>query len=297
VAKQGFRCVADGVSACGPSRPDFPETVIDSAKGWQSLNLAELWRFRELLWILAMRDLKTRYRQSMLGAAWMVIQPLLTLVVFTLFFRAVGGVPTSTSQIPYALSILSTILAWGLFSTSLSHAANSLPANAGLITKVYCPRLIFPLCCVITPIADFCIGLVVLAVAMGYYRIAPSWPILLLPCFMAMAAMCGLSVGLWLSSLSVRQRDFRFGIPTLLQVWFFASPVVYDVRAMVPDWAVRYYSLNPMVGILEGFRWSILGADTFSWALLGYSVPTFFALLVAGLFYFRKAESEMADFV
>ena len=270
--------------------------VIQRERGFKAVDLGELWQYRGLIWQLAARDLKTRYRQSLMGIAWSLMQPLFTLAVFVVFFNFLGHTPT-TSGVPYVVSLLCGIVLWNFFATVLTSTANSLPDNVHLITKVYCPRLVFPLSTVIVGLVDLAISLVVLVALLVSYRIPPGVQLVLLPVFAAMATFVALTVGLWMAALSVRWRDIRFMITALLQVGFFASPVVYETSAMVPPRLRIFYNLNPMAGVLDGFRWSLVGSTGFHWATLVISGPTTLVFLVLALYLFRRVERTLPDYL
>lgn len=284
----------DGETAAVPSVR--MHTVIERESGFRPVDLRELWRYRELVWLLAARDLKTRYRQSLLGIAWSLMQPVFTLVVFVVFFHFLGQTPT-VSGVPYVVSLLCGIVLWNFFSTVLSSTANSLPGNVHLITKVYCPRLVFPLSTVIVGLVDLAVSLAVLAAVLAFYRVVPSAALLLLPGFVAVATVVALAVGLWFAALSVRWRDVRFTIPVLLQMGFFASPVVYETSAMIPERLRMLYHVNPMAGVLDGFRWSLLGGTEFGWTMFAVSGPLSVALLVVALYLFRRVERTLPDYL
>jgi lipopolysaccharide transport system permease protein len=287
---------ADG-SATGAA----PEvTRIRPGTGWRALDLRELWRYRELLWFLAARDVKLRYKQTVLGAAWAVIQPLFTMIVFSVFFGRLGGIPSD--GVPYPLFALCALLPWQLFAYALTQSSNSVVAEQRLITKVYFPRLIVPLSSVLSGLADFAVAFVLLLLMIAYYALAgdyqgsPGWALLTVPLFVLLAVATALAVGLWLAALNVLYRDFRYTIPFLTQFWMFASPVAYP-SSLVPERWRPLYGLNPMAGVIEGFRWAILGKTDPSWGLLGVSVAAVALLLVGGLFYFRRMERTFADVV
>ncbi len=280
-------------AAAAPAAPPV-HTVIQRESGWRLVDLKELWHYRELVWLLASRDLKSRYRQSLLGVAWSLMQPLFTLAVFLVFFTLLGQSP-AVSGVPYVVSLLCGIILWNFFSGVLNATANSLPGNVHLITKVYCPRLVFPLATVIVGLADLAVSVVVLAAVLVYYRIAPGVALLLLPGFVVMAALAALAVGLLMAALSVRWRDIRFTIPVLLQAGFFASPVTYETPAMIPERFRTLYFLNPVAGVLEGFRWSLTGGDGFGWTMFAVSGPLTIVLLLMALCLFRRVERTLPD--
>lgn len=256
----------------------------------------DLWRYRELFQVLAGRDIAVRYKQTVIGVAWALIRPFLTMVVFTVIFGRVAKLP-SEGNAPYALMVFAGMLPWQFFSTALSEASNSLVANANLVAKVYFPRLIVPTATVMVAFVDFLISFVILVGMMIYYQYAPSWQILLLPVFVAVAFLASLGPGLWIASLNVKYRDFRYVIPFLVQFGLYVSPVGFS-SSLVPEKWRLLYSLNPMVGVIDGFRWCILGGDSIlNWNTFGMSlaVTTFFLWL--GIHQFRKMEKTFADLI
>ncbi len=273
---------------------NLPTFSIEPPKGWASIGLRELWEYRELLYFLIWRDVKVRYKQTALGAAWAVIQPFFMMVVFSLFFGKLAGIPSD--GIPYPVFAFCGLLPWQLFAHSLTESSNSLVANERLITKVYFPRLVVPIAAVLGGMVDFAIAFVILLLMMLYFGIVPGWQIVMLPGFILLAVMTALSVGLWLSALNVKYRDVRYTINFMIQFWLFATPVAYP-SSLIPEQWRWLYGLNPMAGVVEGFRWALLGKTDPPGALLAVSVTVVILLLVGGLFYFRKMEQEFADVV
>lgn len=267
------------------------KVTLRPRRGWQPLDLAELWRYRGLLWILAMRDIKVRYKQTALGAAWAIIQPLFTMVVFTMISR-LGRL--STDGIPAPLFYYAGMLPWLLFSNSINSAGNSLVGNQNLITKVYFPRLVIPIASVVTSLIDFAVAFVMLVGLMAWYRIAPGPQIILLPVFVLLAFTAALAVGLWFSALNVEFRDVRYVVPFMTQFWLFCTPVLYASSAVSTPWKRLFLGINPMSGVVEGFRWCTLGQPQLG-PMLGISVGTIGVLLVGSLFYFRRVEQTFAD--
>jgi lipopolysaccharide transport system permease protein len=267
---------------------------IRPSSGWRALDLRELWRYRELLWFLALRDIQLRYKQTALGVAWAVIQPLFTMVVFTIFFGRLAKVPSD--GIPYPLFALVALLPWQLFAYALTQSSNSLVNEQRLITKVYFPRLIVPLASVISGVADFAVAFVLVLGMMAWYAVAPSWNMLAVPLLVLFALATALAVGLWLAALNVQYRDVKYLIPFLTQIWMFASPVAYP-SSLVPEAYRPIYGLNPMAGVIEGFRWALLGLGEPPTALVAVSFLTVAALLVGGMYYFRRLERQFADIV
>lgn len=274
-----------------------PSIRIAPTKGWQVLNLRQLWEFRELLTILVWRDLKVRYKQTVLGAAWAILQPFLTMVVFSIFFGKLAGLGNKLpGDLPYPVWAYCALLPWQLFAYALNECGNSLVANRGLITKVYFPRLVIPLSAVIAGLADFAIAFVVLLGMMAWFGVTPSLlPLATLPFFLLFALAAALSVGLWLSALNVEYRDVRYTIPFLTQFWLFLTPIAYP-STLVPSTLRPLYGLNPMAGVVEGFRWALLGT-TPPGPMLWVSISTVVLLLIGGLMYFRRMERTFADVV
>jgi lipopolysaccharide transport system permease protein len=261
--------------------------------GWIAVDFGELWQYRELLVFQALRDIKVRYKQTALGAAWAILQPVLTMVVFSIFFGRLAGVPSD--GVPYPIFAFSALLPWQLFAFALTQSSNSLVDNASVLTKVYFPRLIVPLGSVLAGLVDFGIASVVLVGMMLYYGIVPGWAAMTLPLFTLLALAAAVAVGLWLSALNVKYRDVRYTIPFLTQFWLFITPVAYSTNLVPANWQLLY-SINPMVGVVDGFRWALLG-KTPPGPMLLVSVAATALLLVGGLFYFRRMERTFADIV
>jgi lipopolysaccharide transport system permease protein len=271
----------------------LPTFSIDPPSGWTSIGFRELWEYRELLYFLTLRDVKVRYKQTALGAAWAIIQPLFMMLVFSLFFGRLAKMPSD--GIPYPVFTFCALLPWQLFAHALTESSNSLVANERLITKVYFPRLIVPLAAVLGGLVDFAVAFVLLLVMMFYYGIVPTLAIVTLPAFILLAILTALGVGLWLSALNVKYRDVRYTINFLIQFWMFATPVAYP-SSIVPERWRALYGLNPMAGVVEGFRWALLGKQP-PGAMLAVSVAVVIAILIGGLYYFRRMEQEFADVV
>lgn len=265
--------------------------IQPSRGGLAALRLEELWAYRELLYFLAWRDVKVRYKQTVLGAAWAILQPVLTMVVFSVFFGALGKIPSD--GLPYPIFTFTALLPWQLFAYALTHSSQSLVGEARLITKVYFPRLIVPLASVMGGLVDFGVAFAVLLVLMASFGIAPGPQIVLLPLFVALAIGAALAVGLWLSALNVRYRDVRYTVPFLAQLWLFLSPVAYP-SSLVPERWQGLYGLNPMAGVIEGFRWALLGSAP-PVATIYVSAALTALLLAGGLYYFRSTERVFAD--
>ena len=283
--------IADGQSLNGE---DLPELLITPTNRWIPLHLSELWEYRELLYFLVWRDIKVRYKQTALGAAWAVMQPLFMMLVFSLFFGRLAKVPSD--GIPYPVFAFCALIPWQLFANALSEASNSLVGNQNLITKVYFPRLVIPIAAVLSGLVDFAIAFVILIGMMLYFGIVPGWSILVLPAFIALAVLTALAVGLWLSALNVQYRDVRYTMSFLVQFWLFATPVAYP-SSLVPESWRAFYGINPMAGVVEGFRWALLGKTAPPGAMIWVSVFVVTILLIGGLFYFRRMEQQFADIV
>ncbi len=275
---------------------DLPVLLIKPAPGWKAINFRELWQFRELLWFLALRDIKVRYKQTALGVAWAILQPILTMVVFTIFFGRLGGFDQKTGGIPYPVFAFCALVPWQLFSYALTQSSNSVVAEQRLLTKVYFPRLIIPLAPTLSGLVDFAISFVLLLGLMLYYGVLPTPAVLLLPLFVVFALLAALAVALWLSALNAIYRDVRYTIPFLTQFWLFATPIAYPSTIVPAQWQ-WVYGLNPMVGVIEGFRWTLLGMDQPPWPAMGASFLVVTVLLIGGLFYFRRMEKTFADVV
>lgn len=261
--------------------------------GWQPVDFREIWHYRELLWILAKRDIQVRYKQTVLGILWAVIQPFAQMIVFTLLFARNGF---STDGIAPPLFYFSGSICWLLFASALGNSGNSLTNNQNLITKVYFPRLIIPIAAVITALVDFSISFLLLMALMGWYHAIPSRALLFFPVFVALALLAALSVGLWLSALNVQYRDVRYVINFMVQFWFFITPVIYPSSIVKTHWKQILLGVNPMSGVVEGFRWCLFGRPA-PGPMTAVSVATILVLLVGGLFYFRRLEKTFADVV
>jgi lipopolysaccharide transport system permease protein len=267
---------------------------IEPASGWVNLRLHEFSEYRELLYFLIWRDITVRYKQTILGASWAIIQPVFTMVIFSVFFGRLAKMPSD--GIPYPLFAFAALVPWTFFSTALTQSANSLVGNANLITKVYFPRLAIPVSTALSGIVDFTLSLIVLLAMTAYYRIPPSPRILMLIPFLALALVTALGAGLWLSALNVQFRDVRHAVPFLTQVWMFASPIAYPASLLSEPWRT-VYGLNPMAGVVEGFRWALLGAHTAPGPVVFVSAVMSLCMLTSGLFYFRRMEETFADIV
>ncbi len=272
-----------------------PATVlIKPTRGWTFPRLAELWQNRELLYFLIWRDIKVRYKQTAIGAAWAVIQPLLMMVVFTLFFSGVAGI--SSGDVPYPIFTYSALLPWQLFAIGLTLASTSLVVNERLITKVYFPRIFVPSAAVLAGLLDFGIAFLLLIGMMLYFGIAPTLALFALPLFVLLAVMTALGLSYWLSALDVQYRDVRYTIPFLIQIWLLATPVFYPSDMISERWQLLL-ALNPMAGVVEGFRWSLLGQGATPEPLVAISACVAAAVFLGGVLYFRRVEKFMADVV
>jgi lipopolysaccharide transport system permease protein len=276
------------------SAADAPLIVIRPSSGWRSLDLRELWQYRELLYFLVWRDVKVRYKQTALGASWAVLQPFLTMVVFSVFFGRLAGVPSD--GVPYPLFAFAALVPWTFFATGLTQAANSLVGSQELIKKVYFPRLAIPTAAVLASGVDFFIAFAVLLVMMAFYGYVPTVGVILLPALLALALVTALGAGLWLSALNVQYRDVRLTVPFLVQIWLFATPIAYPSSMLEGAWRTLY-ALNPMVGVVEGFRWALLGTETSPGPLIAVSAVAALCLLAGGALYFRRMENTFADVV
>jgi lipopolysaccharide transport system permease protein len=267
---------------------------IRPSKGWLGIDLRELWHYRELIYFLTWRDIKVRYKQASLGIAWAILQPVLTTAITSIVFGYLLKV--DTGSLPYPVFTLAALLPWHLFQLSLQKSSISLVGNANLITKIYFPRVIIPLSSVLAVLVDFAISLVLLFVVMAFYKIQLTWNVLWLFPLILLAIAAALAVGLWLSALNVQYRDIQQMVPFLLQIWMYATPIVYPIT-IIPEGTIRYlYSLNPMVGVVQGFRWALFGGTPPDVTLLVSAIAVLF-LLISGLFFFRRMEKTFADVV
>lgn len=281
--------------AGAPARQaDLPVVRVEPSRGWEGLNLHELWEYRELLYFLVWRDIKVRYKQTVLGAAWAVIQPFFTMVVFSFFFGRLARIPSD--GVPYPIFSYVALVPWTYFSGSLIQMSNSLVASAQLLKKVYFPRLVVPTASVLGGLVDFALAFAVLLGMLFFYGIRPSLNVLWLPAFLLLAVITLLGAGLWLSTLNVQFRDVRHAVPFLTQFWLFATPVAYPSSLLSEPWRT-IYGINPMVSVVEGFRWTLLGTATAPGAMTMVSAIVALGLLVSGAFYFRHMERTFADVV
>lgn len=268
-------------------------TILGSDYSW-SLHARELWQHRELLYFLTWRDIKVRYKQTVLGLAWVVLQPLMIAFTLALFLGRLAKMPSD--GLPYMVFAYIGMVVWQLFANALTESSNSLLTNGQLITKVYFPRLIVPLSAVLASLLDFVVSLFVLAIFLAYYRIAPTATLVVLPLLVFLVLVSALGVGLWLAALNVKYRDVRYTLGFLVQLWFFATPIAYPASIVSARWRM-WYGLNPMVGLVEGFRWALRGTGNAPVTLLAVSACVATALLLSGLYYFRRMEDTFADFI
>lgn len=276
------------------SEAPLPVIRIEPAKGWVSLQLRELWAYRELLYFLMWRDIKVRYKQTVLGASWAIIQPFFSMVVFSIFFGGLANIPSN--GLPYPIFSFAALVPWTFFANGLNQSSNSLVGSANLIKKVYFPRLAVPIATIGAGLLDFLLAFSVLLAMMVYYGIAPTINVIFLPLFLLLALVTALGVGLWLSALNVQFRDIRYVIPFLTQIWLFITPIVYPSTIISPGWRT-VYGINPMVGVVEGFRWALLGTDTSPGPMVAVSAVAAVVLLGSGALYFRRMEKTFADVV
>lgn len=274
--------------------PEEPVVVVEARRGWFSLDLKDLWHYRELLFFLTWRDIKVRYKQTALGAAWAILQPFLTMIVFSVIFGNLAKLPSE--GIPYPIFTFTALLPWQLFSYALTSSSNSLIVSQNLITKVYFPRLVIPFSSVLAGVVDFAIAFVMLLGMMFYYGVPLTARLLTLPLFILLAVAAALSVGLWLSALNVQYRDVRHTVPFLTQFWMYATPIAYSSTLIPEKWRV-IYGLNPMTGVVEGFRWVLLGKESDIFPLVAISVLIVAGLLIGGLVYFKHMEDRFADII
>lgn len=276
---------APGARAIRPLR-------IEPSRGWSSLRIEELWEYRELLYFLTWRDIKVRYKQTILGAAWAIIQPFFTMVVFSLFFGRLAKLPSD--GVPYPLFSYAALVPWAYFANALTQASNSLVSGGGLIQKVYFPRLTMPISAVLGGLVDFALAFAVLLGMAIYYGRTPTANVLWLPLFLLLAVVTALGVGLWFAAINVRFRDVRYTVPFLTQLWLFATPVAYSSSLLSGSWRTLY-AVNPMVGVVEGFRWALLGLHTAPGPMIAVSTTVALGLLISGAFFFRRMERTFAD--
>ncbi len=276
------------------TKPEPATVFIKPSTGFAALNLRDLWTYRELIYFMIWRDIKVRYKQTVLGAAWAIIQPVLTMLIFTFIFGQVARLPTD-GGIPYPIFSYTALLPWGLFVTALNQASRSLTSNQNMVTKIYFPRLVLPLASILSGLVDFAIAFVILVGLMFYYGVTPSINVLwTLPMFLLLAIVTALGVALWLSAINVQYRDVNYALPFITQFWLFLTPIAYSSSLISEKWQL-VYSLNPMAGVVNGFRWALLGTNTGPGPEMAVSVLISILILISGLFYFRNMEKTFAD--
>jgi lipopolysaccharide transport system permease protein len=272
----------------------LPITVIEPNRSYLGVNFRELWHYHELLYFLAWRDIKVRYKQTILGVSWAILQPLLMMFLFSFFFGKLAGVPSD--GVPYPLFAFAGLLPWTFFASAASASGNSMVNSTNLITKVYFPRLIVPMAVVVAALLDFAITFVVLGILLAYYRITLTWGILMLPVLILMLTVLTLAFGVLMSALNVKYRDIKFALPFLIQLWFFASPIIYP-SSLVPERWRWLLTLNPMTGIIEGFRSALFGRKPFDWTMIVISAIASIVLLLLAVTTFKRMEKTFADVV
>ncbi len=282
------------MSVTTPSSPNQIVTDIRPDRGWLDLDLGAVWRFRELLGVLVMRDLQVLYKQALLGAGWAILQPVFAVIIFSIIFGYIVKMPSE--GVPYPLFAFAGVLPWTYFAEAVRRSGVGLVTDAELVRKIYFPRLIMPLANVVSPLVDFCIAFLVLLVVMAFYGIAPNLKMLVIPPLMVVAALLALSIGLWLAPINVRFRDIKHTLPFMIQIWMYASPIVYPLSLVPEEWQMLY-SLNPMVGVIEGFRWAVFGQGAPNFMALGMSAIVIVILLAGGLIFFRRMERTFADVI
>jgi lipopolysaccharide transport system permease protein len=271
---------------------DLPRTRREPSKGWAFPKLRELWEFRELLFFFAWRDIKVRYRQTVMGVLWAIIQPFFTMVIFSLFFGRLANIPSD--GVPYPVFSFAALVPWTFFANALAQASNSLVVNANMVKKIYFPRLALPVATVLAGVIDFALAFIVLLGIMLYYGLVPTVNMIWLPLFALLALVTSLGVSLWLAAMNVQFRDVRYTIPFLTQAWLFVTPIAYPSSLLSEPWRT-VYGLNPMAGVVEGFRWALLGTDTGPGKMIIVSTLVAITLLISGSIYFRRMEQSFAD--
>jgi lipopolysaccharide transport system permease protein len=271
---------------------NLPRTRRKPAQGWEWPKFRELWEYRELLYFFAWRDIKVRYRQTILGVLWAIIQPVVTMVIFSLFFGRLAKVPSD--GLPYPIFSFAALVPWAFFANALTQASNSLVVSANMVKKIYFPRLALPIATVLAGVIDFGLAFLVLLGLMVYYGLRPTVTVLWLPLFFLLALLTAVGVSTWLSAMNVQFRDVRYTLPFLTQVWLFMTPIAYSSSLLSEPWRTLY-GLNPMAGVVEGFRWALLGAETAPGPMLIVSIAVALVVFVSGAFYFRRVEQSFAD--
>ena len=271
-----------------------PFLRIEPSHGWKNLGLHELWEYRELLYFIVLRDIKVKYKQTVIGAGWAVIQPLFTMVVFSVIFGRLANLPSD--GVPYPIFSFAGLVPWVFFSNGLTQSSGSLVGGGGLIKRIYFPRLIVPIAGVLSGIVDFFLSFLILLGMMAYFGIVPTVAVIWLPFLLLLAIVTSLGVGLWLSAMNVQFRDIRYAVGFIVQIWLYATPIAYP-SSMIPAQWRALQGLNPMAGVVEGFRWALLGTETAPGSMLMISVPAALVLLISGALYFRRMEKNFADVV
>jgi len=284
------------IDTASTSRPTRSATtvVIRPGRGLFDLDLASLWEFREILYFLVWRDIKLRYKQTAIGAAWAILQPLATMAIFTVIFGHLAKIPSD--GLPYAIFSFTGLLPWTYFSQAIARSGASVVGDANLIKKVYFPRLLIPIAAVLSPLVDFLISFVFLVGMIAWFGVRPGWNMVALPFFLALAMIAALATGLWLSALNVKYRDVGHTLPFLIQIWLYASPVAYSVTLIPEKWRL-VYGLNPMAGVIEGFRWALLRTERPALGVIAMSAVVVLALLIGGVMFFKHLERSFADIV
>jgi lipopolysaccharide transport system permease protein len=285
---------SESISAVTPRRHLVPTLRIRPTKGWAALNLRELWSYRDLLWILVERNIKVIYKQTALGIGWVALQPLIAAITLAVVFGRIAKL--SSDGVPYLLFVFCGWTAWRYFSETAQRSNNSLVNNAQLVSKVYFPRMLIPLSHTFSALVDFAVMLIMLFVFMAVYRVAPTLRLAAIPVFLFLTAMTATGVSLWFSALSVKYRDLNYALPFFLQIWMYASPVIYPTSMVSPRWQALF-ALNPVVGLVEGFRWSVLGRSALNPAIFWVTVAMSVFALVSGAFFFRRMERDFADII
>ncbi len=283
--------VMDSAARMSSRKPSF---VIKPRKGLFQLDLKSIWQYRELLFFLVWRDVMVRYKQTAIGAGWAILQPLITMMIFTLIFGNLAKIPSD--GIPYPIFSFAALLPWSYFSLALARSSNSVVGSSNLVTKIYFPRLLIPIAASLAPMVDLFFSFLLLLVLMAWFHVVPSWGLLALPAFVGLAVATALAVGLWSSALNVRYRDVGHTIPFLTQVWMYASPVAYPLSLVPEKWKLLY-SLNPMVGVIEGFRWALLGKESPDFRVMAGSTAVVIIMLLGGIVYFKRMERTFADII
>lgn len=286
--------VSPKINMAPETHEDIPWRRLKASNGWVSLKLGELWEYRELLYFFVWRDIKVRYKQTVMGASWAIFQPFFTMVIFSLFFGKLAKVPSD--GLPYPIFSYAALVPWTFFANSLSQASNSLVNNARMLKKIYFPRLTMPLASVLAGVVDFILAFVVLLGMMLFYGLVPDGKVVWLPLFLFIALVTSLGVGTWLSAMNVQFRDVRYIVPFLTQAWLFITPIAYPSSLLSEPWRTLY-GVNPMAGVVEGFRWALLGTDTAPGPMIGVSGLVAVVMLVSGIFYFRRMEKTFADVI